>query len=321
MSLLVRIVENMITNVSDVTKLVHSELEQNGYKGRVVSIQHINDLKKEIGAHYNEGVIDKALYHEYLADFKFEIPAAFPTDSSLIITSAPQPQYRVNFTFKGRLFQFIIPPQYSHKTDESVEDVLSGVLKPNGFNLRPASLPEKLLAVHSGLAKYGKNNISYIEGLGSFYRLRTFYSDLPAIDDSWQELQLMEQCNKCRACVNKCPTGAIVQHRFLIQAEKCLTFHNERQAEFPDWIEPSWHNCLIGCMDCQSVCPANKKLLSWFEEKESFTEEETELILKGTSRHQLPRATIDKLQRLYLSDSIIDRMPRNLSVLIEQYST
>jgi epoxyqueuosine reductase len=74
-------------------------------------------------------------------------------------------------------------------------------------------------------------------------------------------------------------------------------------------------------MDCQSVCPANKKLLSWFEEKESFTEEETELILIGTSLHQLPRATIDKLQRLYLSDGIIDRMPRNFNVLIEQHST
>lgn len=311
----------MIANVSDVTKLVYSELEQKGYKGRVVSIQHINDLEKEIGAHYNEGVIDKALYHEYLADFKFEIPADFPTASSLIITSAPQPQYRVNFTFKGRLFQFIIPPHYSHKTDEAVENVLSDILKPNGFNLHPATLPEKLLAVRSGLAKYGKNNITYIEGLGSFYRLKTFLSDLPAIEDSWLGLQSMELCNKCSACISKCPTGAIVPNRFLIQADKCLTFHNERQREFPNWIEPSWHNYLIGCMGCQSICPANKKFFNWFEEKESFTEEETELILKGTSRHQLPRTAIGKLQRLYLSDGIIDRMPRNLNVLIEQHST
>ena len=310
----------MITNVSDVTKLVYSELEQNGYKGRVISIQHINDLKKEIGAHYNEGVIDKALYHEYLADFKFEIPADFPTASSLIITSAPQPQQRVNFNFKGRSYHLTIPPIYCHRTDESVEDVLVDVLKPKGFNLRPASLPEKLLAVHSGLAKYGKNNISYIAGLGSFYRLRTFYSDLPAIDDSWQGLQSMELCNKCRACVNRCPTGAIVRHRFLIQAEKCLTFHNERRREFPDWIEPSWHNCLIGCTVCQSVCPANKKFFNWFEEKESFTEEETELILKETSRYRLPRATIGKLQRIYLWDNMAI-MPRNLNVLIEQRSS
>ncbi|MBA7622444.1 Epoxyqueuosine reductase [subsurface metagenome] len=308
----------MTTSVSEVTRLVYSGLEQNGYRGRIVSIKHIADLKEEIEAHYNEGVLDETLYREYcLASFESGIPEDFPTAKSLIIIAAPQPQYRVKFNFRGGLFRLTIPPQYSHKTDETVENLLSDILKPKGFNLRTASLPNKLLAVRSGLAKYGKNNISYIESLGSFYKLRTFFSDLPAIEDRWHGLQLLEQCNKCRACINKCPTGAIVEHRFLIQAEKCLTFHNERKGEFPDWIEPSWHNCLIGCMRCQSVCPADKRLFNWFEEKESFTEEETELILKGTSRYQLPRTTIGKLQRLYLLDDI-DVMPRNLNALIKQ---
>ena len=70
-------------------------------------------------------------------------------------------------------------------------------------------------------------------------------------------------------------------------------------------------------MKCQLCCPADKKFFNWFEEKESFTEEETELILKGASRYQLSRATIGKLQRLYLLDDI-DVMPRNLNALIKQ---
>ena len=311
----------MTTNASEVTRLVYSELERKGYRGKIVAIQHLNDLREEIEAYYNEGVLDKTLYREYLASFEFGIPKDFPTARSLVITSAPQPQQRVNFNFKGRSYHLTVPPTYSHKTDEIVENILSDILKLKGFNLYQAAVPEKLLAVRSGLAKYGKNNITYIEGMGSFYRLKAFLSDLPAIEDNWFELQLLEQCNTCNACVKKCPTSAIISHRFLIHAEKCLTFHNERQAEFPDWIEPSWHNCLIGCMDCQSVCPANKKFIKWFEEKGSFTEKETELILRGTSYYQLPRATIGKLQRLYLSDGIIDRTPRNLNVLIEQHST
>ena len=310
----------MTTSISHITRLVYSGLEQKGYRGRIVSIKHLADLKEEIETHHNVGVLDETLYREYLAGFEFGIPEDFPTAKSLVITSAPQPQQRVNFNFEGRSYHLTIPPPYSHKTDETVANVLSDILKPKGFNLYPAMLPEKLLAVCSGLAKYGKNNITYIEGMGSFYRLRAFLSDLPAIEDSWLGLQLMEQCNKCSACASKCPTGAIVPHRFLIQAEKCLTFHNERQGEFPDWIKPSRHNCLIGCMDCQLVCPANIEFRNWFEEKESFTEEETELILRGTSRYQLPRETIGKLQRLYLSD-YIDVMPRNLSVLIEQHSS
>ena len=307
-------------NVSEITRLVYSELEQKGYRGRILSIQHLADLKEEIETRYNEGIFDETFYRERLTGFEFGILERFPAANSIIITSAPQPQQRVNFNFKGRSYNLTIPPTYCHRTDEIVKNMLSDILKTKGFNLYSAELPEKLLAVRSGLAQYGKNNITYIEGIGSFHRLRAFLSDLPDIEDSWLGLQSMELCNKCSACINKCPTGAIVPHRFLIQAEKCLTFHNERQAEFPDWIEPSWHNCLIGCMACQSVCPANKKLLNWFEEKESFTEEETELILKGTSRYQLPRATIGKLQRIYLWDDM-EIIPRNLNVLIEQRSS
>jgi len=308
----------MTTNVSEITRLVYSGLEQNGYRGRIVSIKHIADLKEEIEAHYNGGVLDKALYREYsLASFESAAPEDFPAAKSLIIIAAPQPQYRVKFNYGGRLFHLIIPPTYSHHTDETVGNLLSDILKAKGFHLRPAFLPFKLLAVHSGLAKYGKNNISYIGGLGSFYRLRAFLTDLPAFEDSWHGLQLLEQCNQCKACINKCPTGAIVEHRFLIQAEKCLTFHNERKGEFSDWIEPFWHNCLIGCMRCQSVCPANKRLFSWFEEKESFTEEETGLILKGASPYQLPRVTIGKLYRLSLLDDI-NVLPRNLNALLGQ---
>ncbi len=309
----------MAAGVSEITRLVYSGLEQNGYRGRIVSVEHIADLKEEIEARYKEGFLDETLYREYdLAGFESGIPEDLPAAESLIIVAAPQPQFRVRFNFRGRLFHLVIPPTYSHQTDEMVDNLLADILKPKGFYLRPASLPYKLLAVRSGLAKYGRNNISYIESLGSFYRLRPFFSDLPVIEDRWHSRQLLEQCNKCRACINRCPTGAIVEHRFMVQAEKCLTFHNERKGEFPDWIEPSWHNCLIGCMRCQSVCPADKGLLNRFEEKESFTEEETELILKGTSRHKLPKATVGKLQRLSLLDDI-DVMPRNLNALLKQY--
>ena len=312
--------ENRTTNTSQVTRLVHSALKQKGYAAKIVSISHLDDLKEEINRHHNQGVLDEALYQAYLAGFEFGIPANFPDAKSLVITSVPHPQQRVNFNFKGRSYHLTVPPTYSHETDKIVENILSDILKPKGFNLYPAAVPQKLLAVRSGLAKYGKNNITYIEGMGSFYRLKTFLSDLPTIEDIWFESQLLEQCNTCDAGVKECPTDAIVPHRFLIQAEQCLTFHNERPNEFPDWIKLSWHNCLIGCMVCQLACPANKRFFNWFEEEGSFTEEETELILKGTSPKQLPHATVEKLEKFYLLDQM-DVIPRNLDVLIKQGSS
>lgn len=233
-------------DASGVARQILSGLERKGCRGRIVSIQHIADLKEEIDLSHRQGLIDDLLYRERLTWFQFNFSEALPDARSIIITSAPQPQQKVTFQFQGRACDFTVPPTYSDHTDRLVEKAIMDVLGPLDCHLYKARLPEKLLAVRSGLAKYGKNNIAYIEGLGYFHRLRVFLSDLPAVEDTWSESEMMEQCVKCSACIKKCPTNAILSDRFLIRAERCLTFHNERQAEFPDWIDPAWHNCLIG---------------------------------------------------------------------------
>ncbi len=305
---------------SQLSDLICSELEQKGCRARIVSITHLADLKDEIEGRHNDGVFEEIFYQERLTRFDYTIPAHFPNARSLIITAAPQPQRRVGFELKGKPYHFTVPPTYSYDTDRTVESMLSRILQPERFNLHPAKLPEKALAVCSGLARYGKNNIAYVDGMGSFHRLKAFFSDLPPLEDNWTGLQSMEQCHKCTACISRCLSGAIVPHRFLILAERCLTFHNERSAEFPGWIDPSWHNCLIGCMACQLACPVNKKFFNWFGERVSFTEEETTLLLGGVPRHQLPQATADKLQRLCLLEDL-ELVTRNLAVLLKQRSS
>jgi len=304
---------------SQITKLIYSRLEENGCSGRIVPIQHLIDLKEEIEINRNKGIFDSTFCQERLVYFNYEIQETFPDANSIVITAAPQSQQKVHFDLRGRDFQVIVPPTYSSETDKKVEDIIAYILKPEGFDFRPAVLPLKSLAVHSGLAEYGKNNITYIQSIGSFYRLKAFFSDLPAIEDNWFEMELMEQCEKCSACIDKCPTGAIIPERFLMKAERCLTFHNERPDKFPTWIEPSWHNCLIGCMECQMVCPVNKKSRSRFEEEIRFSQEESTILLKERSSRKLPPEMINKLQRIGLSEDI-NLIPRNLGVLLEQNS-
>ncbi len=84
--------ENMTMNVSEITRLVYSELEQKGYRGRILSIQHLADLKEEIETRYNEGIFDETFYRERLTGFEFGTLERFPAANSIIITSAPQPQ-------------------------------------------------------------------------------------------------------------------------------------------------------------------------------------------------------------------------------------
>jgi epoxyqueuosine reductase len=152
--------------------------------------------------------------------------------------------------------------------------------------------------VHSGLAQYGKNNITYVNGMGSYHRLVAFISDLPGAQDYWQAPQVLERCENCKACMKACPTGAISADRFLLNAERCLTFHNERRAVFPQWIKPAWHNCLVGCLYCQKACPVNKDVPMSIEEGPEFSDKETALMLQGAPKSEFPQNAIDKLESL-----------------------
>jgi epoxyqueuosine reductase len=135
--------------------------------------------------------------------------------------------------------------------------------------------------------------------------------------DDWREPKVMELCERCRACLQGCPTGAIELERFLLRAERCITFLNEKpgQVAFPEWMEASWHNYLVGCMRCQRVCPENRKVRDWVEEGGEFSEEETGLLLKGGPQAELPAVLVEKLERWDLLD-YLDIMPRNLNALL-----
>ena len=171
--------------------------------------------------------------------------------------------------------------------------------------------------MRSGLAKYGRDNISYVPGMGSFLRLIAFYTDYPCEGDNWQEASMMKACEYCALCRETCPTRCIPSDRFLIHAENCLTHFNEDEFDLPKWLQSDWHNSLIGCMKCQAVCPVNKPYLNKIETGPDFSEAETELILNKASVEKLSPETRMKLDRM-VEDGIYPVMGRNLRMLIEQ---
>jgi epoxyqueuosine reductase len=297
-----------------ITEKIYTRLKEKQIRGKTVSVSHLEDLKKEIERFYKGGEFDRDFYEERLREFDYSLPKKLPGAKTLIIVAAPQLQIRVAFRFQNTTYHLIIPPTYLYNTDRRAENILRSVLKPEGYGLAGAKIPEKILAARSGLAKYGKNNITYVTGMGSFNRPSAFFTDLPCLEDSWGNLEMMEDCLDCSACLKSCPSGAITRGRFLVRAERCLTFHNERQVEFPEWINPSWHNCLIGCMACQLVCPANREFLGRIEDGPEFSAEETGFILQGKPKEELPVETVKKLKRINMLAEL-KLLPRNLRVL------
>ncbi|MEJ2736961.1 MAG: 4Fe-4S double cluster binding domain-containing protein [Anaerolineae bacterium] len=294
------------------------QLTEQGYQGRIVPIEHLADLREEIEGRYKQGMLDPELYELYLTEFDFRPPGTLPEARSILVVAVPQPRVRVTFGWDGGSVQADIPPTYGEeKKDRRVRERLAQVLAPAGARIAEARLPKKLLATRSGLAVYGKNNITYVPGLGSFYGLVAMYSDLAAREDPWQEPMMMERCESCSACLRHCPTGAIAAYRFLLHAERCLTFLNEKPADvpFPGWLDPVWHNCLVGCLHCQRVCPENREVWPWVEEGAEFSREETALLLEGCPVDRLPEGTAEKLERLDV-EGLKDLLPRNLEALL-----
>ncbi len=243
------------------------------------------------------------------------MPPKLAEARSLIIVSAPQPQIQVALFGKIGLTRLLFRRPII-LNDDQVADLLK-LSRTAGVSAAKSQLPEKLLAARSGLARYGKNNITHVKGMGSFHRPVVFISDLPCEADNWGDPKVMGQCEKCSACLKACPTAAIGSDRFLLHAERCLTFHNERSNDFPEWLSPAWHNSLVGCMICQKVCPANKDVVKWIEVGATFNNEETDLILNGVSEQRLPRETFKKLKKQGMME-YYDVLGRNLKLLIEK---
>jgi len=304
---------------TDIFYQLMSKLKESGAECSIVSANHLPELESEYNLSITNQNIDRRFVKESIQNYiDFSVIKRYPSIHSFIIIATPSPQIEVKFNHKGAVYSLKVPPHYSDRKEvnRNIKNITSLIFDGNGYRTFPVVLPKKLLAVRSGLAKYGKNNISYIKGMGSYHRLTVFASDLPCIHDSWQDLQILERCGKCKACLNSCPTGAIITDRFIIRAERCLTHFNEHLDPFPAWIDPRSHNSIIGCMKCQDICPENVKYKSARIIKESFSETETTLILQGVPFEELPEKPQLKISNLNL-ERYYTQLSRNIKILIE----
>jgi epoxyqueuosine reductase len=295
----------------------HERMQSRKCLARTVSVDHLDELREEIEGPYADGQFDASFYQERLTNFKYQLPEELPGARSIVVVAKPQPAITTIFHWKGGYVPLIVPPAYADgaEVDAQALAILNDVLQPEAYHFVKTRLPIRSLAAHSGLVSYGRNNITYLPKFGSYHRLTAFFSDLPCQEDQWQERELMAGCGTCQACLEACPTGAIAKDRFLLRAEKCLAYLNEKEAgiDFPNWVDPGTHNAVVGCMRCQRACPYNKGVSGWAEIRGEFTEEETAYLLEGKFTGDEAAAMEGKLKTMGLDLTIF---PRNLAVLL-----
>lgn len=297
------------------------------YKYRTISVEHLGELQEDIDKLRREGILsDNEVYRSYIDSKKFEVPENFPSAKSIIILAIYSKLGLVNFHLNGKKHEVMVPPNYFNDgtTFEDFNNlILKDIIMEPGYKVEfTGKLHLKLLAVRSGLGKYGRNNICFIDEWGSMIYFYAFFTDYQFANDDWGELKMMEHCENCNFCINNCLTHAIPKpsdENFVINATNCIPVYNEIPGVIPDWIPSEAHNALIGCMRCQKKCPANREVINLTVRLEDITEEETKKILSGNNDKELINSLSKKL-KMFVPENAERSIPvikRNLELLIK----
>ncbi|TDJ24205.1 MAG: tRNA epoxyqueuosine(34) reductase QueG [Gammaproteobacteria bacterium] len=118
-----------------------------------------------------------------------------------------------------------------------------------------APVLEKALGQKAGLGWIGKHTLLLTRDAGSWFFLGEIYTNLPLPVDA---AETEDHCGRCVACINVCPTQAIVGPRQL-DARRCISYLTiESHDPIPEDLRRSIGNRVFGCDDCQLVCPWNR---------------------------------------------------------------
>ncbi|HET7366500.1 MAG TPA: tRNA epoxyqueuosine(34) reductase QueG [Burkholderiales bacterium] len=150
----------------------------------------------------------------------------------------------------GRDYHRVLRPKLQKLVDR-VESAI-GAFRYRVFT-DSAPVLEVALATRAGLGWRGKHTLLLTREAGSFFFLGEIYTDLELPTDASGS----EHCGTCHACIDACPTGAIVAP-YELDARRCISYLTiEHRGSIPERLRALIGNRVYGCDDCQLVCPWN----------------------------------------------------------------
>ena len=139
---------------------------------------------------------------------------------------------------------------------QQLADKITTRVGPFGYRVFTDSAPvmEVEIAQRAGMGWRGKHTLLLNRDAGSMFFLGEIFTDLPLPVDA----PISDHCGECRACIDVCPTQAIVAP-YQLDARRCISYLTiELKGSMPVEFRPLIGNRILGCDDCQLACPWNK---------------------------------------------------------------
>ena len=138
---------------------------------------------------------------------------------------------------------------------QQLADQIGQHIHPHGYRVFVDSAPvmEKPTAAQAGIGWQGKHS-NVLNREGSWFFLGEIFTDLPLPPSP----SASSHCGSCNACIDICPTRAIVAP-YQVDARRCISYLTiEHHGSIPEALRPAIGNRIYGCDDCQLVCPWNR---------------------------------------------------------------
>ena len=170
----------------------------------------------------------------------------FPSETQKDITAPKLSKYAY-----GTDYHFVIKDKLKSLLQFIQEEI--GEVGGRAF-VDSAPVLDKAWAAKSGLGWIGKHSNLLTQQVGSFYFIAELIIDLELEYDT----PVTDHCGTCTACIDACPTQAIVEP-YVVDGSKCISYFTiELKENIPTEFKGQFDNWMFGCDVCQDVCPWNR---------------------------------------------------------------
>jgi len=249
-----------LKNKTHYTELIKNEAKRLGFISCGISkAEFLEDEAPRLEKWLKSNMHGEMKYMENYFDKRLD-PTKLVEGAKSIVSLAYN-YYPNNFQKESvpKISKYAYGKDYHYVIKEKLKQLLSFIKEEIGdvygrVFVDSAPILEKAWAAKSGIGWVGKNSNLITKQVGSYYFLAELIIDLDLDYDTIET----DHCGECTACIDACPTEAIVEP-YVVDGSKCISYFTiELKDNIPNEFKGKFNDWIFGCDVCQDVCPWNK---------------------------------------------------------------